>query len=62
MSELVKRKKSGAQNRKEKKKQKIEDEKLANYFEKWLSKPLTMPSCSSLEDIGNLKIQKLKKV
>lgn len=33
MSETLKKKKSGAQNRKNKKKTKVENEKLANTFE-----------------------------
>ncbi|XP_050063090.1 zinc finger MYM-type protein 1-like [Aphis gossypii] len=48
MSETFKRKNSGAQNRKNKKKIKIENEKLANTFERWVSTSTTVSPCSSL--------------
>lgn len=49
MSEIFKKKNSGCQNRKNKKKIKIENEKLANTFEKWVSTSTTVSPCSSLK-------------
>ncbi|KAL4152760.1 hypothetical protein QTP88_000593 [Uroleucon formosanum] len=49
MSETFKKKNSGFQNRKNKKKIKIENEKLANTFEKWVSTSTTVSPCSSLK-------------
>jgi len=49
MYETFKKKNNGAQNRKNKKKIKIENEKLANTFEKWVSTSTTVSPCSSLK-------------
>jgi len=50
MSKTFKKKNSGAQNRRNKKKIKIENEKLANTFEKWVSTSKTVSSSPLLKN------------
>lgn len=50
MSKTTKKKNSGAQNRKNNKKIKFENDKLASTFEQWLSTSTTVPPSSSLKN------------